>query len=684
MNGRFIRWLAFLFGLFHIYTNVFASLSELWFAAVHFGGFGALCALSFHKPADYEPGRRVANSFRVLLALSAVSVAAYLILFENALYARETDFIASDYVFSALAVLLAMEFTRRTSGWFMPLLIALSLSYMLFLGRYVSGVFAFPGLSLETVLFRSYFSSTGMFGFIANISATYIFMFILFGSFLLKSGAGDFIVKVAYSVAGRYTGGAGLVAITGSGMMGSVTGSAVANTVSTGVITIPLMTRAGFRPQFSAAVEAAASTGGQLMPPVMGAGAFVIASYTQLPYAQIIAVSVLPAILYFLTVAFFVRGEARRLQLRRVHDHGDSGIGAVLRGGWQFLVPLAVLVGLLSVGYTPIRSVTFAILTLIAASWLSAAPMTARRSFDAVVEAMRTMAGTAVLLVAVGLVINVVTTTGLGNAFSLMIVEWADGNLIATLALIALASLILGMGLPVTAAYVVLATLAAPMLFDLISRDAMLEVMRSTDLSTSVQATIELFGGDPKVALQEMPLEMKQILRQELLDPLLLTGMLLSSHLVIFWFSQDSNVTPPVCLAAFAAAGIAGSRPMATGLTTWKLAKGLYLVPLLFVYTPLISGSWAQRIEIFFWATLALYALCAVLQWYLKRRLNAVTAALLLLSAAVMLWQPFGLWVQLAGAGLLLAVVGWQRYSPAPLKEGRNENDGPAAIDVGS
>jgi TRAP transporter 4TM/12TM fusion protein len=661
MNGRLVRWSAFLFGILHVYVNVFATLSELWFAAIHFGGFGALCAVSFHNPANYRPGVTPRNVLRALLAALSVATAAYLILFENALYARETEFVFADYLFSGLAVLLAMEFTRRTSGWFMPALIVLSLSYMLFLGRHVGGVLAFPGLSLETVLYRSYFSSTGMFGFVAGISATYVFMFILFGSFLLKSGGGDFIIRVAHSVAGRYTGGAGMVAVVSSGLMGSVTGSAVANTVSTGVITIPMMKNAGFKPKFAAAVESAASTGGQLMPPVMGAGAFVMASYTQIPYAQIIAASVLPALLYFLTVAFFVRGEAKRSGLAAATQSESPALATVFREGWHFVAPLAVLIGLLVAGFTPIRSVSFAILAVIVTSWISKTPMTGRLCFDAVVDAMRTMAATAVLLVAVGLVINVVTTTGLGNAFSLMIVEWANGNLVITLALIAFASLILGMGLPVTAAYVVLATLSAPMLFDLISRDAMLSVMHAAHLPGSVQATIDLFGGDPAVAMREMPLEMKQILRQELLAPDVLAGMLLSAHLVIFWLSQDSNVTPPVCLVAFAAAGIAGSRPMATGFTAWKLAKGLYLVPLLFVYTPLVAGSWAERLEVFAWACLGLYALCGLLQWYLEKPLSPASAALVLTSAGLMLWTPFALWMHLAGAALLAGVVFWQR-----------------------
>jgi TRAP transporter 4TM/12TM fusion protein len=515
------------------------------------------------------------------------------------------------------------------------------------------------------VLYRSYFSSTGMFGFVASISASYVFMFILFGSFLLKSGAADFIIKLAHSVGGRFTGGAGMVAVAGSALMGSVTGSAVANTVSTGVITIPMMKRSGFPPRFAAAVEAAASTGGQLMPPVMGAGAFVIASYTQIPYTQIIAVSVLPALLYFVTVAFFVRGEAGRLGIGVDDDHDAPDLLPVFREGVHFIAPLAVLVGFLAAGYTPVRSVAFAISAVIVTTWFSKNPMSAKHCFDAVVDAVRTMAATAVLLVAVGLVINAVTTTGLGNAFSLMIVEWANGNLVLTLLLIALASLILGMGLPVTASYVVLATLAAPMLFDLVSRDAMLAVMQGPEVPGSVQATIDLFGGDPAIAIREMPLEMKELLRRELLDPGLLAGMLLCAHLAIFWLSQDSNVTPPVCLVAFAAAGIAGSRPMATGLTAWKLAKGLYLVPLLFVYAPLITGTWGQRLEVFLWACLGLYALCGLLQWYLEGPLNIASAALVLLSAILLLWMPLGLWMHVAGAALLAGLVLWQRRTPA-------------------
>jgi len=660
MKSPLLRVSAFLFALFHVYCNVFASISELWLSAIHFGGFGALCALLANETAEVQK-QKWRYWTNVLLAVLSVSVSAYLILFENALYAREAEYILSDYIFSLIAIFLAIEFTRRTTGWFMPVLILVSMSYILFMGRYIGGVFSFPGLSLETVLYRSYFSSEGMFGLTANISSTFVFMFIIFGSFLLHSGAGDFIVSLARCLAGRYIGGAGLVAVVGSGLMGSVTGSAVANTVSTGVITIPMMKKSGFNGQFSAGVVAASSTGGALMPPVMGAGAFVLASYTQISYLTIIAVSVLPAILYFLTVSYFVRIEAKRLGLSVVGFESDDSFLDVVKQGWHFIIPLSVLVTMLIIGRTPTTSAAFATLSVILASWISSKPMNWNDIYNATLEGVRTMLSTALLLIAVGLVINVVTTTGVGNAFSLMIVEWAQGSLFITLVLVAIASLVLGMGLPVTASYIVLATLSAPLLFDLISHSQLLAALQVSELPGSVQATLSLFGGDPAIALQEMPLQMRRLIRDEMLDPQLLTGMLLSAHLIIFWLSQDSNVTPPVCLAAFAAAGIAGTRPMATGITSWKVAKGLYLVPLLFAYSPLVSGTWPQRLEVFGWSCLGLYALAGVLHWHLESRLNLFTAALLLLAGALLMWMPLGLLYHIFGAGILFGLIFWQR-----------------------
>ncbi len=664
MTARPLRWAAFGFALFHIYCIVFASISELWLSAIHFGGFVAISALLANESPRLTR-RSPIYWLNIALAALAALTAGYLILFENALYARETEYIFSDYVFSILAIGLAIEFTRRGTGWFMPVLIGVSLAYILFLGRYIGGVFAFPGLNLETVLYRSFFTGEGMFGLTAQISSTFVFMFIIFGSFLLKSGAGDFIVRLARCLAGRFTGGAGLVAVVGSGLMGSVSGSAVANTVSTGVITIPMMRKSGFQPRFAAGVEAASSTGGALMPPVMGAGAFVLASYTQIPYLTVIGASLLPALLYFLTVSFFVRIEAKRLGLHPVAAVDAESVAAVLKQGWHFIIPIATLVGFLVGGRTPTTAAAFAIIGVIAASWISPRPMGPSDIFGAVVNGVKNMVSTALLLVAVGLVINVVTTTGVGNAFSLMIAEWAGGSLLITLVLVALASLVLGMGLPVTASYIVLATLSAPLIFDLISESQLLAALQAAEIPSNVAATIGLFGGDAAAALREMPLEMKQLIRAEMLPAELLTGMLLSAHLIIFWLSQDSNVTPPVCLVSFAAAGIAGTRPIATGFTSWKIAKGLYLIPVLFAYSPLIAGGWAERIEVFAWACPGLYALAGLLQWHLERPINGVVAVLLAVAAGLLLWMPLPIYFHAAGAALLAGVVVWQRWFAA-------------------
>lgn len=653
-----IRAGAILFALLHVYNNLFNAIPELWFAAIHFGGFGALCAMGIQESG---PRSRVLAVSGALLAVLSIATAGYLVLFEDALYARDSDFSTADYVFASLAIVLAMEFTRRTTGWFLPILIAVSLAYVLFLGRYVPGVFGFPGLSLETVLYRSYYSADGMFGMVASISNTFVFMFILFGAFLLRSGAGDFIVELANSVAGRFRGGAGFVAVGASGLMGSVSGSAVATTVSTGVITIPMMKRTGFPPRFAAGVEAAASTGGQLMPPIMGAGAFVMASYTQIPYLTIIAVSILPAILYFLTVAYFVRIEARRSGLESEARNDVPAAADVLKRGWPFMLPLAVLVGSLIAGYTPVRAAAFAILGVVVVSYFTARPMTPARCGEAIMDGIRIMTPTAVLLVSIGLVVNAVTTTGLGNSFSLMIVDWAGGSLLATLLLVALASLILGMGLPVTASYIVLATLAAPALHDLLSQEAMLTALSAANLPENVRAVLDLFGGDPERAFREMPPEMRDLIRAELLDPAFASGLLLCAHLIVFWLSQDSNVTPPVCLVAFAAAAIAGTRPMRTGFTSWKIAKGLYLVPALFAFTPLVTGGWPERLTVFITAALGFYALAGLLEGHLEARLTPVTGALLVLAAVGLLAWPLGVLVQVAGAVLLGLVLFLQR-----------------------
>lgn len=630
-----LSWLAVLTALFHIYANMIGTLPTLWQNGLHFGLFALLAFLTV--PFREGPGWRKIDVAAGVLILVATLAALF---GEDAIYQRGVRFTVLDWAVSLILIAAALELTRRLTGKVIPVLIILALTYVGVWGGWLSGVFRFEGLSWETLIFRSIYGDDALFGTIASISATYVFMFILFGAFLLKSGAGDFIVDLARAIAGRFVGGPGIVAVFASALTGTISGSAVANTVSTGVITIPLMKRSGFRPEFAAGVEAAASTGGQLMPPIMGAGAFVMAATTGVAYGTIALMAVLPALLYFASVTFFVRSEAHKVlaeahaaaPVEGVPDPGPK-LGNVMReGGLVFLVPIVVLIGVLISGFTPTYAASAGILAAIGASWFTKTHrMGLEQIFDALELGARNMVMTAVLLCAVGLIVNVIATTGLGPTFSLMISEWAGGNLMIALVLIALASLVLGMGLPVTAAYIVLGTLSAPALYHMILEAQLVEML----VSGTVAEELKMFFvmGAPQSAglldsamskvdalalVQALPPELLSLINDQAFSPATLTAALLSAHMIIFWLSQDSNVTPPVCLAAFSAAAVAKADPMKTGFAAWRIAKGLYVIPLLMAYTPLMSGNFVAMVEVTIFALFGLWALTSALEGYAK------------------------------------------------------------------
>ncbi|UZD65709.1 TRAP transporter permease [Marinobacter sp. AN1] len=680
--GRVIFVLAIGIALVHLWFNTFSTLSELWTSALHFGLFGLLCALAMPLIRSERAGvQRAVFWVDLVLGLAALGCALYLMGFEDALYDRGVVFSTADWVVSIIAVVLVLEFARRTTGWFIPCLCMVALTYVAWWGQYVDGVFNFPGLTWETVLYRSWMGGQGMLGSIARISWTYVFMFILFGAFLVKSGAGDFIIDLARCAAGRFVGGPGFVAVFSSGLMGSVSGSSVANTVSTGVITIPLMRKAGFPARFAGGVEAAASTGGQLMPPVMGAGAFIMASYTQVSYLTIIGVAALPALLYFLSVAMFVRIEAKRSHAVKLEDENSETFGQVLKGGWHYLLPLVVLVAALIYGFTPTYAAGIAIVSVVVSSWIARKPMTLRDIMDALAQGSRNIMTTAILLITVGLIVMVISTTGVGNTFSLMITDWAGGSLLVTIVLVALASLILGMGLPVTAAYIVLATLSAPAIYQLIAQSQLIDLMASGNLPEQARAifmltapdAVELLGAPMERAqaaamLAEVPENFTGQLLEQALSSQALTMALVAAHMIIFWLSQDSNVTPPVCLTAFAAAAIAGTPPMRTGLTAWKIAKGLYIVPLLFAYSPLISGTPLEMITVFTFALFGIYAIIAGLEGYLEHPLQWWLRVLMFPVGALMLWPHGMIWIDLAGVVIFVALLVWSARQSGPVR----------------
>ncbi|MGB7298910.1 MAG: TRAP transporter fused permease subunit [Burkholderiaceae bacterium] len=671
--GRVAVFGGVLLALLHIWLNTLGTWSEPWVNVIHFGGFGALCALSYPLVQTRTArGTRIALFIDCVLAVLALACIAYLILGEKSFYARNAEFLWYDWVFTILAPLLVLEFVRRTTGWLIPAMMFIAFTYVVFWGKYVPGIMTFPGLSLQTMLYRTFHTEDGMLGNIASISATYVFMFVLFGAFLTRSGAGEFILDLSRALARRLIGGPGFVAVFGSALMGTISGSTVANVAATGVFTIPMMKRAGFPARFAAATEAAASTGGQIMPPLMGAGAFVMASYTNIPYLTIVSVSVLPALLYFWSVACFVRIQAKRLNLQPEAGEGPGVMDVMRRGGLQFFLPIGILMGLLIYGFTPTYCAGIAILALIAASWLRpGGGMGLRDIYQALAKGSNDMILTAVLLVGVGVVVNAIATTGVGNTFSLMINQWAGGSLFVALILIALASLVLGMGLPVTASYIVLATLSAPALADLIAQADVINAIASGTLGDSAKAMLMLVAPDQMGQIgspmtydaalaiyEKIPLDIARTFKEAALTPEALTIALLSAHMIIFWLSQDSGVTPPVCLTAFAAAAIAGTPPMRTGFTSLKLAKGLYIVPFLFAYTPFLGGNLWYDLNVAFFAFFGIYAIAAALEGYLEGPVTYWMRPILFALGCAMMWPNASL-LHAGAMALFLAYLFW-------------------------
>jgi TRAP transporter 4TM/12TM fusion protein len=676
---RAVYWLGALIAVLHLVMNFTTLFSTQWQSTLHFAGLGILAMLLYPPVRSVRiAASRVWLVVDLFLAVVFVVATLWVVGSEDAIYDRGVNMTAFEQGLAVVTIIAAIELTRRTTGLVIPILIVVSLTYVVGWGGWLDNIFKFAGLSTETLLFRSIYGDDALFGSISQISVSFVFMFILFGAFLLRSGAGDFVIAMARVVAGRVIGGPGLVAVVSSGLTGTISGSSIANTVSTGVITIPMMKRAGFPARFAAGVEAASSTGGQLMPPIMGAGAFVMASYTQIPYTHIVVVSFLPALLYFLSVAFFVRLEAKRLGFTIEEQAERTGFLQIMKeGGVVFVLPITGLIVMLVSGFTPTYAAGVAILTVIGSSWLTPRRMGLRAIVDALALGSRNMITTGLLLVAVGLVVNVIAMTGVGNTLSLMIQQWAGGNLVIALILVALASLVLGMGLPVTAAYIVLATLSAPALYNLIADAQLIDLIASGQALPEAASAMVMLAAPDKLASLGQTMSSEEArgildalrgidpslvtgLYEQMFDPALVLGILLSAHMIIFWLSQDSNVTPPVCLTAFAAAAIAGTNQIRTGFTAWKLAKGLYIMPLLFAYTPLLYGDWTTALEIFFFTLVGLYAFAAAFQGHLETDHGVVMRIVLAILALCLLYpgQPILHW---AGLTAFVAFFVWDR-----------------------
>jgi len=593
--------------LFHLYAAGFSPFTALVQRPVHlalmatlgFLGVGVQFRRSREKEGepDQEAGPPHIGPLNYVLAGLSVLACLYLASENQELVSRSGNPTLLDLVAGGVMVVLVLELARRATGWGLVTVCIMALVYAVS-GPYLPGFLAHRGYGATRIVEQLFLSTEGIWGVPLGVSADFVYLFVLFGVVLDTAGGGALLIALANKVAGRTRGGPAKTAAVASAFMGSLSGSAVANVVTTGTFTIPLMKRAGFRPFFAGAIEAAASTGGQLMPPVMGAGAFILATWTNIPYLEVAAAAVIPAILYYAALLAAIHFRACAMGIEPVREVTPEKI----RDKLHLLLPLGAIVLLLAMGRSPMRAAFWGVTSALAMACLRPATRPSLPELGDVMErAGRGAVQVAAACAAAGVVVGVASLTGIGLRMSELIVTISGGNLLAALMLTAIGSIILGMGLPTTAAYVVLAALGAPALVQL---------------------------GVP----------------------------LLAAHLFIFYFGCISNVTPPVSLAAFAAAGISGSPALKTAVSAALLAGAGFLVPFMFVYGPelLLIGNPVEIMLAFVTGLLGVIALASAGMGYARRPLR-VWERMIALGAALFLVYP-GLPTDAVGL-LLLAFV---------------------------
>ncbi|MBP7106610.1 MAG: TRAP transporter permease, partial [Spirochaetia bacterium] len=541
--AKFISALAIAFSVFQLYTAIFGVLDAMLQRSIHLSFGLALIYLLY--PASKKWSFNKLHPLDALLAVAGALAPMYIIINYQKLVLRAGTATTLDIVFGVIGILLVLEAARRVVGVPMVVIAVVFIIYA-FIGPYIPGKLAHRGANFETLVQHLYYTTEGIFGIPIGVSSTFIFLFILFGAFLERTGLGQLFIDLANSVAGWAAGGPAKVAVISSALLGTVSGSSVANVVGTGSFTIPMMKRLGYKPEFAGAVEATASTGGQLMPPIMGAAAFLMAEFTGIPYSRIIGAAVVPAILYYFGVWAGVHFEAKKNGLRGLSREELPKLKNVITERGHLIIPLIAIIYLLVSGYTPMRAALWAIVLSIISSWLKKStripPIEIVRALEA---GARAALGVLAATACAGIIIGVVTLTGLGLKLGSVLVDIAGGKLIPTLFFTMLTSLILGMGVPTTANYVITSTITAPAVIMLLSRKA---------------------GLDPYAVAP--------------------ANIILPAHMFAFYFGIIADVTPPVALAAFAGAGIAKANPMKTGLNASKLAIAAFLVPYIFVMNP--------------------------------------------------------------------------------------------------
>ncbi|PID63934.1 MAG: C4-dicarboxylate ABC transporter permease [Gammaproteobacteria bacterium] len=478
-----------------------------------------LCYRSRFRPLDYA-----------LMLVSFVTVGYWILNFEAINYRSGAETLLDQYM-AVAGVLIGIEVARRVVGNVFVVIGVLLMLYGVY--GYVEWIpedLQHAGETFLGLCTSIFYKSDGVFGIMANVLATYIVLFVIFGAFLERSGAQSFFIEYPLAAVGHKIGGPGKVSVIASGLFGSISGSAIANTVSTGSFTIPMMKRAGFEKHVAGGIEPAASIGGMFMPPIMGAGGFIMAELTGVPYSQIMLVAIFPALMYFFSVFMMVHYYAKRNNI--VGERSEHSAGEIFRSSWYYLAPLVVITIFMLLGYSPGYSAVLGVLACIVVSWFR---KDTRIGLQGVLDSARKGTESSLqigaILGVIGIIIGVLTFSGLILTFADIVIEAADGKLWLTIIFIALASLVLGMGVPVTAAYLITAVVAVPAL---------------THLGVN----------------------------------------LIAAHMIVYWLSQDSNITPPVCIAAFAGATIAGANMWKTAWVAFTFAKFLYLAPFLFGYVP--------------------------------------------------------------------------------------------------
>ena len=555
------RWIVYAIGVgwsvFQVYTAAFGLLPAQLQRSIHLAFAFALAYLLF--PFRSSKSSDQLKWYSWMIAAFATIVGLYMGLNYTRIMEAGGDYATVDYIFAGFGILLTLEAARRVVGLPIACLAGFFLIYAYF-GSYFPSFMAHRGYSLQRIASHMYLTTEGILGIPLGVCATFIYLFILFGSFREKTGLGQLFIDISNAIAGWASGGPAKMAVITSALEGTVSGSSVANTVESGSLTIPMMKRLGYRPEFAAAVEASASTGGQIMPPIMGAAAFIMAEFLNMPYIEIAKAAIIPACLYFFGVFMEVHFEAKRLKLRGLSRDELPRFIDVMKERGHLFVPLVAIIVFLGIGFTPLYAALMGLLTCVV---VGAMRKSTRMSFREIVDAFelgaRNAIGVALACASAGIIIGVITLTGLGLKLANGLVDLAGGNLLLTLIFTMFTSLILGMGAPTTANYIITSTIAAP-------------------------AIIQL-GVHP-----------------------------LAAHMFVFYFGIIADITPPVALAAYAGASIAKSDPLKTGIIATKLAIGAFIVPFIFVYNPAmlwINTTWLGIIQTLFTSCIGMTAIGA-------------------------------------------------------------------------